>query len=282
MFIKNKNYTAKVSYLKQYLSLFWFIPSDVLQRAIEANIWSLCTFKAPVLEIGIGNGEISEFLFKQHPQVAVGIDIEKEGLERAQKGGKYKKVLCVNAEKMPFKDESFNTVISNSTFEHINKDLKGVSEVARVLRKDGLFFLTAPSNYLKEWILEYEKEKDPMQAKNKLKKFNKRAYHLHYRSLSEREQNFKKNNLEIIFYQYYFPKEVALFWYTLFTIFTITIRGRELWSYLGQSKITKYLPKKILINLLQNYLLKEKYKKAFFTNSVPGGQLFIVAKKVNG
>lgn len=279
-FIKKvKTYRPKQFYLKHFLQSYWFIPSDVLQRGIEASIWDLCTFKAPILDIGIGNGTLSSFLFRKQGQMAVGIDIEESGLETARATRMYKKVLLANAEKMPFKDASFNTVVSNSTFEHITNDFKAVSEVSRVLKKNGLFFITVPNNYLLQWITEYEEKKNKKAAKENIKQFNERAVHLHYRSYEEWVKCFKKNNMEIVFYQYYFPKDVALFWYKMFRLFTKEVLRKEVWSHLGHSRLTRYMPKSFLINVLEKTILKKFYMTAFFTNSQPGGQLFIIARK---
>lgn len=282
----NKKYKVKKSYLNYFLEGYWFMPSDVLQRSIEVNVWSLCKFTPPILDVGIGNGQLTNFLFKDHPQIEVGIDIEENGLKMAgalemSKGKKrYKKVMHVNAAEMPFKDAVFNTVVSNSTFEHIDEDLRAISEVARVLKKNGLFFLTVPSEYLPQWILEYEKKKDSDKAEEQLEKFNKRAVHLHYRSVNYWSDYFKSNNVKLIFHRFYFPKNVTLYWYKIFKIFTSKINNRELWSYLGQSKFTKFLPRKIIISLLEKRILKKAYDKGFFTNNEVGGQLFMVAKKV--
>lgn len=191
-FRQANHYFVKNSYFKYFLEVNWFIPSDILQRGIEANIWDLCVFKGPVLDIGVGNGEISKIIFKNHPQMATGIDIDDSGLEQVKASKKYKNVLCVNAEKMPFKDQSFNTVVSNSTFEHIIHDTKAVAEVARVLKKSGLFFVTVPSNFLQEWVLEYETKKDPIHAHKRLQAFNSRTNHLHYRSINDWQNIFKK------------------------------------------------------------------------------------------
>lgn len=275
-----KKYKVKDSYLTHFLEEYWFIPSDVLQRGIEANIWDLCRFKRPILDIGIGNGKMSDFIFKNVSCIDVGIDSEKNGLESARRIKKYIKVLHANAENMPFKDKSFNTVVSNSTFEHIVNDLKAISEVARVLKKDGLFFATVPSEYLQKWVLEYEEEKNMIRSQENLRKFNKRTNHLHYRSLNSWRKYLKKNNLEIVFCRYYFPKKVALLWYKLFKKFTYRLGNREIWSIIGDSKITKFVPKDMIIKYLKNVVLKDAYKNGFFMNSGVGAQLFIIAKKI--
>ena len=279
-FIKDtKKYKVKMFYLRDFLNNYWFIPSDVLQRSIEANIWDMCNFRRPILEIGIGNGEISAGLFKKHNRIDVGIDRDNSGLETARATNKYNKVLCINAENMPFKEASFNTVVSNSSFEHIIHDLEAISEVGRVLKKGGYFFMTVPSVYLPKWILSYEEKINKNTIKEKLKSFNNRTQHFHYRSFLEWEKIFLKNNLSILFHNYYFSRETVFFWYKLFKIFTYTLNKRELWSYIGHSKISHFIPKKVIINLLEKRFLKDIYKNAFFTNSKEGGQLFIVAQK---
>lgn len=280
-FIRQKNkYKVKESYLIHFLNKYWFIPSDVLQRAIEANIWDLCQFKNPVLEIGVGNGKMGLIIFKNHGKIDVGIDLDKSGLDDAKKTKKYKKILHVDAQNMPFKNASFNTIVSNSTFEHIANDLKAISEVSRVLKKGGLFFATIPSEFLQKWVLEYEKKINKAKSQQNLIKFNKRANHLHYRSISRWRQCFKKDNLGIVFYKYYFPKETAMVWYEIFKKFTCKLGNREVWSIFANSKVVKLIPKVLIIKLLKNVVLKNAFKNGFFVNSGNGAQLFIVAKKV--
>jgi ubiquinone/menaquinone biosynthesis C-methylase UbiE len=276
---KTKKYKVKKSYLTHFLKEFWFIPPDVLQRGIEANVWDLCEFKKPILDVGIGNGRMSNFIFRNSPRIDIGIDSEESGLESARKTKKYRKVMHTNAENMPFDDASFNTVVSNSTFEHITDDAKAISEVARVLKKNGLFFITVPSEYLQKWILEFEEKENKIQAQKNLIKFNRRANHLHYRMLSEWKRNFNKNNLEIVLYRYYFPKKIALFWYKLFKWFTRKLGKREAWSIIGDSKITKFIPKDMVINYLKNKTLKNAYENGFFVNSGVGAQLFMIIRK---
>ena len=48
--------------------------------------------------------------------------------------------------KFPFEDESIDAIISISTFEHTEFFWLTYLEILRVLKKDGLFFLNAPSN----------------------------------------------------------------------------------------------------------------------------------------
>ncbi len=276
---QKKSYKPSQAHFDVFLQKMWFVPSDILQRGIEANVWELCTFKHPVLDIGIGNGEISRYIFSHHPPMDVGVDSDDSQFAAARETKRYKKVMKVNAEKMPFPDGSFATVVSNSTFEHITDDGKAVKEVGRVLKKGGLFYVTVPSNYLQEWVLEYEKEKNAVTPKEKLQKFNERTNHLHYHSLEEWKKLFEKSTMELVFHKYYFPKPSALFWYKLLTLITTKFRSKEYWSYLGHSKITPFIPKKLVQFLEKKFFLQNAYNNAFFTTDDPGGQLFMIAKK---
>ena len=277
-FKEQNKYKVKPSYVKDLLRAYWFIPSDVLQRAIEANIWDLCKFTHPILSIGIGNGEVDSYLFKKHGLMDVGIDIDDSEFDTARSLGIYKNIYKVNAGKMPFKTSSFSTVISNSTFEHIKNDEKAISEVSRVLKAGGLFFLTTPSNFLQEWILAFEGN-GKGQSEKKIKSFNKRLDHFHYHTLSEWEDILKSNKLELITHKYYFSENVSLYWYRLFKIFTFKINDKEVWSYLGHGKLSRVLPKKIIIKLFEKIILKNAFKNGFFTDPNIGGQNFLIPKQ---
>jgi len=248
---------------------------------MEANIWHLCEFKRPILDIGIGNGRLTPLIFKNVKQFDVGIDIDEEGLDPARSSGIYKKVMLENAEKMSFKDESFKTIVSNSTFEHIKHDKKAIREVARTLKKNGTFMFTVPSNYLKEWIYEKELEKtnSKSDAKRNLQRFNERANHLHYKSLDEWKKLLNEAGLEIVFSSHYFKKDSALLWYRLFKLFTKKINNKELWSYFQSSKLSFFIPKEITKRVVKQ-LLQKPYNNGFLVGSEEGAQLVIIAKKV--
>jgi len=278
-FVKKGKYFPKKVYLNLFLKKFWFIPSDVFQRSIEGGIWDYCNFKRPILDIGIGNGAITPLIFKNIDKIDVGIDIEESGLAQAEQSGMYKKVLRDDAEKMSFKNSTFNTIISNSTFEHIKNDVRAVSEVSRVLKKNGLFFLTVPCTFLPNWILEYEgSKKEAKIAKKNLSDFNKRVQHYHYRSISDWRKIFKNNGIILEFYKFYYSKETVIFWYKIFKLFTKRFAGKELWSIIGFSKYAKLLPKDVLIKI-EKQILEKKFEKAFFTDNEEGGMLFMVARK---
>lgn len=273
-----RNDNLKTIHLERFLRRYWFAPQDVLLRSVEANIMHTYKFKHPILDIGTGDGSISKLLFPKTLTIDVGIDIDEQSLKKAKESGMYKRAMLANAAKMPFRNSLFNCVVSNSTFEHIEQDKQAVSEVARVLKENGQFFITVPSVYLQDLISSIEGWRSKKMARNLLKKFDRRVNHLHYRSVEEWNNIFKKNNLKLIFYTYYFPKATTYVWYKLFKFSVTKFRNREVWSYLAHSPLRKVIPEGLVIFFLKKFLFKKAYRMGLSTDSI-GSMLFMIAKK---
>lgn len=137
---------------KEYLHDFLRIAplSHALWRSIEALSFSAVKFKSPILDVGCGFGEFAGVVFDR---VEVGVDISARDLERALKGKKYDKVQWADARNLPFKNSSFGTVTSVSVMEHIEKAEDVIKEVARVLKKGGLFVFSVPTTEIKKYLL---------------------------------------------------------------------------------------------------------------------------------
>lgn len=86
----------------------------------------------PLLDIGAGTG-ISTSFFKVR---AVALD-PSEGMLKQYKGEK----VLASAEKIPFEDGKFGTVISVTALHHVDIDA-AIKEIKRVARKDATFAFT--------------------------------------------------------------------------------------------------------------------------------------------
>ncbi len=68
------------------------------------------------------------------------------------------RIEAFDATNIPFGDNSFDRVFSISALEHVpdNGDREIAKEVARILKKDGIFVITAPASnsYSEEWLKE--------------------------------------------------------------------------------------------------------------------------------
>jgi len=101
--------------------------------------------KSTVLDVGVGFGVITSELAKHCKEVR-GVDVIDE--RKSVKGYKFKKVKDAS---LPFKNESFDIVVSNYVLEHVRDQKKHIDEVYRVLKKDGICYLSTPNKF---WLME--------------------------------------------------------------------------------------------------------------------------------
>lgn len=94
-----------------------------------------------ILDAGCGRGVYTKELNKK--KFAVGIDSSKTVIKDARKKYPGVKFIVANVCKLPFKDNSFDTVICSDVLEHLKDDLKGLKEMVRVCRKN--IIATVPS-----------------------------------------------------------------------------------------------------------------------------------------
>ncbi len=264
--MKDKSYQNT---LKKLLKEFWVAPMDAFIRSYETEIWNKVRFLHPNLDIGCGDGRYDRLLF-ENKVFDYAIDPDRKQIKIAQKEKLYKKVVLSNAEKMPFKDNHFMQVISNSTFEHIKNDVAAIKEIGRVSKRGGLISFTTTSKYLKDNLLA------SLKSKEKFNDFNRRFNHFHYRSYFEWKKLLKKCGFKVIKHYSYLSVRDFRIWLVLYNIFTFKIINRELWSYLKDSKYSKYIPSKV-VSEIEYFLINLLRDKNIVKN---GMWQFIQAKKI--
>lgn len=109
-------------------------------RAAEARHLSKIKMKAPILDIGCGFGEFAQAFVED--KIDVGVDINPRDLYIASKTKKFKNLLLADARDLPFPDNTFSTIMSVSTFEHIKNPKKLLKECKRVLKEGGTVVAT--------------------------------------------------------------------------------------------------------------------------------------------
>jgi len=73
-----------------------------------------------------------------------GVDLSSETVRLCRSRGIDKIVQC-DAMKLPFRDESFDVVLSLDALEHLDDDAAGIAEMRRVARRDALLLVTVPA-----------------------------------------------------------------------------------------------------------------------------------------
>lgn len=97
-----------------------------------------------LLDIGCGFGYGTNFLSFAHNS-AIGIDISVDALLLARSRYTTPVFARADATGLPFKDQSFDTVVAMEVIEHITNQEAFMSEVLRVLTQHGMLILSTPN-----------------------------------------------------------------------------------------------------------------------------------------
>jgi 2-polyprenyl-3-methyl-5-hydroxy-6-metoxy-1,4-benzoquinol methylase len=120
----------------------------ILTILTEANTTKYVQgYKLKLLDIGTGNGEIAHYLGIEYEVTSIDVTDQRQ----INDGFTF---LQVKGDNLPFPNESFDVVVSNHIIEHVTSADQHLSEIARVVRNDGLVYLATP-NRLWPWEVHY-------------------------------------------------------------------------------------------------------------------------------
>ena len=118
-----------------------------LIRAIEHRLLDdYKPFARPILDVGCGDGHFGAAALDG--RVDVGIDLAASSLREARARRAYAHLVRADAPALPFRSETFGTVIANCAIEHIPDLRSTLGEIRRTLRPDGVLLLTVPTDRL--------------------------------------------------------------------------------------------------------------------------------------
>lgn len=100
------------------------------------------------LEVGCGLGYFSNKASKLGAKVT-GIDIGPKLVAMNKKLTPSGQFLVSSASKLPFKDNTFDIVLSTEVIEHVDKQKEALKEMTRVLKKGGVLVITTPNRIFK-------------------------------------------------------------------------------------------------------------------------------------
>jgi len=131
--------------LEKFYDNYWRVKAEDHDLTRIALIAEKIGHGERVLDVGGHIGLAAKMFAERGADVSV-TDISAVALEKARRRG-IKNVFKVNldTEFLPFDDVSFDTVVANSSIEHIFYPRNMIAESARVLKPGGRFILLAPN-----------------------------------------------------------------------------------------------------------------------------------------
>lgn len=164
-------------------------------RSIEAWLFEKNKkyIKGKTLDFGCGDGFFAKIVFGKG-KIYIGLDLKsnKRTIE-ADKNKVYKKLILYDGLKIPFKNNHFNTIVSNCVLEHIPDLKNSIKEIYRVLKPAGYFLTTVMTNNWEKFLLGKK-----IFGKKYLEFLRKKQEHYNLLSQKQWENLFKKQGFKII------------------------------------------------------------------------------------
>ncbi len=254
-------------YLRRYMEVAPVALSVV--RAAECELFSQQEIISPSMDIGSGDGLFASIAFEH--KIDVALDLSPRELELARNKDAYRLYVTANAGRIPFLDDTFQTVISNCVFEHLTNLTDAFAEIYRVLKPGGAYYFTCHSHLYSEYLFYYRLlaklglngiKQSYLNAINGLfKHFN--CFHPDRWKRMLVDAGFKE-----IEYRYYLPKQVESLFDLFLPLAGISYVSKKL---TGRWTLTSRRWLHALIGKWLNARLSDDYDL--------GGALFFIARK---
>jgi 2-polyprenyl-3-methyl-5-hydroxy-6-metoxy-1,4-benzoquinol methylase len=100
-----------------------------------------------VLELGCGTGSLCQSLYQKGIDIA-GCDVSQVAIEHGR--GKYPhlNLSVVNAEQLPWENETFDAVLSFDVLEHLFNPDQHLAQVRRILKPGGYYLFQTPNKFI--------------------------------------------------------------------------------------------------------------------------------------
>lgn len=121
---------------------WWFVGRRKLIASIIHGL--RIPYDSYILDVGVSSGTNLRLLNGLGYKNFCGVDINKEAIELCtQKGLGH--VCAGDICNLPYKDNQFHLVLATDILEHVDDDIKALSEIKRVLHNSGYAIITVPA-----------------------------------------------------------------------------------------------------------------------------------------
>lgn len=186
-----------------------------LLRAVEADFYGEFDLVSPVLDIGCGDGQFADQVFKK--TIDVGFDPAYVSLKEAKGYAAYGSLIQALGHRQPFPSGYFGSALSNSVLEHIPNLQAVLNETGRVMRPGALFLFCVPNHrWSKHLSIASFLRRIGLRrlGESYVRLFTRISRHLNMLSPEQWEANLSEAGFSLERYWHYFPPSAlhALEW----------------------------------------------------------------------
>lgn len=147
----------------------YFSEKDELERYLHIKRYELAKKYCKdgnILDLGCGLGWGTNFLSSKG--MVVGVDVDRETIKKKDINTNTEFIVS-DATNLPFRNKSFDTVVSIENIEHVQDQVKYIREVNRILKNNGVFIISTPNegNFINKLAdkIGYKRTKNPYHVK---------------------------------------------------------------------------------------------------------------------
>lgn len=225
-----------------------------------------------LLDIGCGVGDFIESFNYYRPGMKISaVDISKKAISLAKERKIKAEFKVANAQKLPFKNNSFDVVTCFDLIEHVQYPTKAIKEIFRVLKPGGIFHALIPT------------EAEMISIQGPLIRLGwkgKEIYggHPHHFSKKQVVGWMEKAGFEIkkIRWEEHFTKQIL----EIFYFSWLSLRGKNVKNTVeGYLSTAKLIPEVRLLRFCKNILAAVSYYEARLLFWFPGLGIHITCRK---
>lgn len=234
----------------------------------------------PCLDVGCGDGSFAKLTLSEKIEVGCDLVVNNKSLWA------YRKVLACDIRKAPFKNQTFNTVLANSTLEHIDGIEDALKQISRILKINGYLIFTVPCSVFNDYFYSNYLTKIFKHVKflDRKKQYHRKFFHKNILSLDDWKKLLNRHHLKVEKAKYYISTKLVFIHSLLADILTAPLPVGKYRRVYGcvfflrdrfRNKYMKFIISNLFICSLGRYYLRD------IPSDKKGGYLFMKARKIN-
>ena len=258
---------------------YYWKPMAALFRSLELRLYcnSGLPLRDSILDLGCGDGKVADMLRETgviEKPLLCGMDLSGTELKKARQINCHLNLVQADANRLPFKNESYLVIVSNGVLcsipEGVDQSLK---EIHRVLKDKGILKCTVPTDKFVEVLLlpRILRRISSKLGSLYIKKINNRLPHFNTYSPQQWKEKLECSGLTVIRSKNFFSFRSGFIW---------SILAMQIFRIFG---VLKFIRNKRFVGLASS-ILKYTFERTYAEDPVDtqnSGYIFIIAQKID-